>query len=61
MPNSYVFESIYNIGNGRYALLADFFNFASSETNITHYLETFVKNIRKSIIEKIVVSLSYEN
>ena len=58
LPNSYVFESIYNIGNGRYALLADFFNFASSETNITHYLETFVKNIRKSIL--VVDEIEYD-
>ena len=50
LPNAYVFENIYNIGNGRYALLADFFDFASSETNIIEYLETFVKNIRKSIL-----------
>jgi len=50
LPNSYVFENIYNIGNGRYALLSDFFDFASSETNINDYLETFVKNIKKSIL-----------
>lgn len=50
LPNSYIFENIYNIGNGRYALLSDFFDFASSETNINDYLETFVKNIKKSIL-----------
>lgn len=58
LPNSYVFENIYNIGNGRYALLADFFDFASSETNIIEYLETFVKNIRKSIL--IVDEIEYD-
>lgn len=58
LPNSYVFENIYNIGNGRYALLADFFDFSSSETNISEYLETFVKNIRKSIL--IVDEIEYD-
>ena len=58
LPNAYVFENIYNIGNGRYALLADFFDFASSETNIIEYLETFVKNIRKSIL--IVDEIEYD-
>lgn len=50
LPNSYIFENIYNIGNGRYALLADFFDFFYSETNINEYLETFVRNIKKSIL-----------
>ena len=50
LPNSYVFDSIYNIGNGRFALLADFFDYASSETNIKEYLEIFIKNVRKSTL-----------
>ena len=50
LPNSYVFENIYNIGNGRYTLLADFFDFFSSQTNINDYLESFVKNIKKSTL-----------
>jgi PAS domain S-box-containing protein len=58
LPNSYVFENIYNIGNGRFALLADFFNFASSETNINDYLETFVRNIKKSIL--VVDEIEYD-
>jgi EAL domain-containing protein (putative c-di-GMP-specific phosphodiesterase class I) len=58
LPNSYIFEDIYNIGNGRYALLADFFDFASSETNINEYLEIFVKNIKKSIL--IVDEIEYD-
>lgn len=67
LPNSYIFDSIYNIGNGRYALLSDFFDFASSQTNINDYLESFVKNIKKSILTvdeieydlNIVVSYSF--
>lgn len=58
LPNSYIFENIYNIGNGRYALLADFFDFTSSETNISDYLEIFVRNIRKSIL--IVDEIEYD-
>ena len=50
LPNSYVFDNIYNIGNGRYTLLADFFDFSSSQTNINDYLESFVKNIKKSTL-----------
>lgn len=50
LPNSYVFENIYNIGNGQFALLTDFFDYSSSEININEYLETFVKNIRKSTL-----------
>lgn len=50
LPNSYIFDHIYNIGNGRYALLSDFFDFFYSETNINDYLETFVKNIKKSVL-----------
>lgn len=58
LPNSYIFEDIYNIGNGRYALLSDFFDFASSKTNINEYLEVFVKNIKKSIL--VVDEIEYD-
>ena len=58
LPNSYVFENIYNIGNGRYALLTDFFEYAASETNIKEYLETFTKNIKKSIL--IIDEIEYD-
>jgi PAS domain S-box-containing protein len=58
LPKSYIFKTIYNIGNGRYALLADFFDFASSETNIVNYLENFVKNIKKSIL--VVDEIEYD-
>ena len=67
LPNSYTFENIYNIGNGRFALLADFFDFTSSQTNINEYLEVFAKNIKKSILNvdeieydlNIIVSYSF--
>jgi PAS domain S-box-containing protein len=60
LPNSYVFDNIYNIGNGRFALLADFFDYSSTDTNIKEYLETFIKNIRKStlVIDEIEYDLN---
>jgi len=58
LPPSYLFENVYNIGNGRYALLADFFDFTSSETNINEYLGIFVKSIKKSIL--IVDEIEYD-
>lgn len=58
LPNSYIFENIYNIGNGRFALLADFFEYSSSEININEYLELFVKNIKKSIL--IIDEIEYD-
>lgn len=60
LPNSYIFDNIYNIGNGRFALLADFFDYSSTDTNIKEYLETFIKNIRKStlVIDEIEYDLN---
>jgi PAS domain S-box-containing protein len=60
LPNSYVFDNIYNIGNGRFALLADLFDYSSTDTNIKEYLETFIKNIRKStlVIDEIEYDLN---
>lgn len=67
LPNGYIFENIYNIGNGKFALLTDFFNYLSSEQNIITYLEEFVKAVKKSILTideieydlNIVVSYSF--
>ena len=60
LPNGYVFENIYNIGNGRFALLTDFFDYAASETNINEYLELFIKNIKNStlVIDEIEYDLN---
>lgn len=58
LPNSYIFENIYNIGNGRFALLADFFEYSSTEININEYLEVFVKNIKKSTL--IIDEMEYD-
>ena len=60
LPNGYIFENIYNIGNGKFALLTDFFNYLSAEQNIVNYLEEFVKAVRKStlIIDEIEYDLN---
>ncbi len=67
LPNGYIFENIYNLGNGKFALLTDFFNYLHSEQNIINYLADFVKIVRKSILTiedieydlNIVVSYSF--
>jgi PAS domain S-box-containing protein len=58
LPNSFVFDNIYNIGNGRYALLSDFFEFSNTNTNLNEYIESFVKNIKNSTL--IVDDIEYD-
>lgn len=50
LPNGYIFESIFNIGNGQFALLTDFFNYLNSKQNIIEYLNTFVQTVKKSVL-----------
>lgn len=50
-PSGFIFEDIYNIGNGRFALLTDFFAYSKSEQNINNYLKEFVKNVKNSAFE----------
>lgn len=50
LPNGYIFENIFTIGNGKFALLTDFFNYLNSEQNIVEYLNTFVNNVKKSVL-----------
>ncbi len=50
LPSEYIFESVYNLDNGRYALLTDFDTFAYSNINIINYLDLFVKNVKNSIL-----------
>ena len=60
LPNGYIFENIYNIGNGKFALLTDFFNYVESKQNIKNYLEEFVNNVKKStfLIDEIEYDLN---
>ncbi|MGM0519527.1 MAG: EAL domain-containing protein [Campylobacterota bacterium] len=48
LPTSYVFENVYNIGNGRFALLTDFFAYSKYEQDLSIYLEEFMDNIKNS-------------
>ena len=51
LPNTYIFDTIYYLGNGQFALLTDFFDFLSTGSNITTYLNDFVNNVKESILE----------
>ncbi len=51
LPASFIFEDIYTLGDGRYALLTDYKNFEKLEINLHEYLEDFVKNVTDSILE----------
>ena len=58
LPNGYIFESIFNIGNGKFALLTDFFNYLNSEQNIVDYLNDFVKTVQNSVL--IIEEIEYD-
>lgn len=51
LPSGFIFEDVYNIGNGRFALLTDFFTYSRSEQNINEYLKKFVQNVKESAFE----------
>lgn len=51
LPNTYIFDTIYYLGNGQFALLTDFFDFLSSGSNITTYLNDFVNNVKESVLD----------
>ena len=41
-PDNYIFENVYNLGNGRYAHLTDFFKFERANITIDEYFRRFV-------------------
>jgi len=51
LPDSNLFENVYTLGNGRFALLTDYSRFDKVSFNIKEYLEQFVKNVRDSVLE----------
>jgi PAS domain S-box-containing protein len=51
LPDNYVFEDVYALGDGRYALLTDYFSFEKLNMKIHDYLEIFAKNVTESILE----------
>lgn len=60
LPNSYIFDTIYYLGNGQFALLTEFFDFLATHTNINDYLSSFVKNVKESrlIVDEIEYDLN---
>jgi EAL domain-containing protein (putative c-di-GMP-specific phosphodiesterase class I) len=65
LPNNYKFDNVYNLDNGRYALLTDLDHFMNSNIQIDTYLKEFVNNVKQSILDidgieyDINISLSY--
>ncbi len=51
LPESYTFENVYSLSNGRFALLTDFNKFEKSKLNIKHYINDFVENVKTSHLE----------
>ncbi|MFA9373059.1 MAG: EAL domain-containing protein [Poseidonibacter sp.] len=50
LPNNFIFEHIYNLGSGQFALLTNFFDFFDANINLNKYLEHFIKNVKSSVL-----------
>lgn len=50
-PKEYIFENVYSLGSGRFALLSEFNSFSKLKLNIQEYLNNFIENVKKSIIK----------
>ncbi len=65
LPNTYKFDNVFNLDDGRYALLTDLDTFMEHNIEIDSYLKEFVENVKNSILEidgieyDINISLSY--
>ncbi len=65
LPTDYKFDNVYNLDNGRYALLTDLDYFMKANVQIDTYLKEFVNNVKQSILDidgieyDINISLSY--
>lgn len=51
LPGEYIFENVYNLDNGQYALLTELDGFLASDINIETYLRKFVENVKKSVLK----------
>lgn len=58
LPNEYIFEHIYNMKNGQFALLTDFFTFSKCEINLTNYINKFIQEVKDSIL--IIDDIEYD-
>jgi PAS domain S-box-containing protein len=65
LPKEFKFDNVYNLENGRYALLANLDEFMSKQLVISEYLENFVDNVKKATLDidgieyDVSISLSY--
>lgn len=48
LPSTYKFKNVYNLGDGKYALLTDFDSFLEAAVSLEDYLTEFVNNVKKS-------------
>jgi len=65
LPDTYKFNNVYNLDNGRYGLLAEFDEYTKTGIQLENYLSEFVNNVKRSKLEiddieyDINISLSY--
>jgi len=48
LPSAYKFENVYNLDNGKYALLTELDKFLDSNVQLSSYLDQFVNNVKQS-------------
>jgi len=58
LPKTYKFDNVYNLDNGRYALVTDFYSFEDMKISIKDYLDEFVNNVKRSTLE--INSIEYD-
>ena len=58
LPDEYIFEQIYNMKNGQFALLTDFFTFSKYEINLNNYINKFIQEVKESIL--IIDDIEYD-
>lgn len=51
LPQTYKFENIYALGEGRFALLTDFMSFETASLNLQDYLNEFIMNVKRSTLK----------
>ncbi len=48
LPSNYIFENVYSLGNGCFALLTEFKDFENTKQSIEEYLKKFTDNVKKT-------------